>query len=310
MKNPEELPYRPRILISGESAGTGASTTSKLLAEHLSKPDSPFPTISGGPVRRGISNRFRLFQNEHLGMSTDTQYQQFLTIYEKAYQERGLAGAIELLKTGIEEGAKGDVLGYFLDYLKERYEKTKEYDKVWDYITDERTLVNALKSPGFVWESKLAILALKIDQLKKITQFEPTLSHPYMGVLLKLDPAVAAQRIGQRENRVVSIDEVLKRKSEDFDRFNRLYTIGNKPVEHSDLAEHAELQVNTEFNTPSEVSVQILIAYLDKLHSLSQEKHVLAVPAMNDLYQALVAIRGKQFVMNKPDQSPLSKSGD
>ena len=110
---------------------------------------------------------------------------------------------------------------------------------------------------------------------------------PYLKVLLSLDPAIAAQRIGQRENRQVAIEEILVRKQRDFDRYSDLYQINGQEVTHQDLSRLADVIIDTEKNGPTEVATKILHAYIQKLSVTGQEEPTLAPCVINEINNAL-----------------------
>jgi len=282
MSNSPDTQLKPRIMITGETAGTGASTTSKILAEQLK-----LPIISGGRYFRGLANRFDLFQQERASLSQDHQYQSFLEKYQEVFSTQGLPGVSAILEEGIQQGAKGDILAKFSAAVETNQRKTGQIDTVWDYIVDQKTLSDALQQPGFVWESKLAVLSLSLDQLQSAITGVEFLAVPYLRVLLKLDPLVAAQRVGERENRQVDLDEILIRKQRDFARYGDLYQIGGQRVTHQDLYHHADVTIDTQHLTPAEVAIQVLGSYIDKIIAVVQEHEVFAMPVINDINSAL-----------------------
>ena len=151
----ERSSHKPRIMITGETAGTGASTTSRLLAEQLD-----LPIISGGKYFRTLANHFAIFQKENSNWSLNKQYQSFLEMYQRAFDDNEVDS---LMEKGTVDMVKGDVLANFQEAIEENYRRTNQTDKVWDYIVDGKTISDALQKPGFIWESKLAILALELD---------------------------------------------------------------------------------------------------------------------------------------------------
>lgn len=282
MINTVDTHFKPRIMITGETAGTGASTTARILADHLR-----LPIISGGKYFRGIANRFSLFQTKNPSISFEQQYQIFLEEYQSVFSTQGLAGISILLDEGIQQGAKGDVLATFHTAVVANQKRTGQIDTVWDYIVDQSILHDALQSPGFIWESKLAVLALNLDQLQVIIMQSNALTIPYLRVVLMLDPAIAAQRVGERENRQVEVDEILVRKQNDFDRYGELYRIGGQKVSHQSLAHFADVKINTQYQAPTEVARQVLISYLEKIALISETEAVFALPAIMDIRHAL-----------------------
>jgi len=286
MSNSPDAQLKPRIMITGETAGTGASTTSKILAEQLK-----LPIISGGRYFRGLANRFDLFQQERASLSLDHQYQSFLEKYQEVFSTQGLPGVSALLEEGIQQGAKGDILAKFSAAVEANQRKTGQIDTVWDYIVDQKTLSDALQQPGFVWESKLAVLSLSLDQLQSAITGVEFLAVPYLRVLLKLDPLVAAQRVGERENRQVNLEEILIRKQRDFTRYGELYQIGGQGVTHQDLYQHADVTIDTQHLTPAEVAIQVLGSYIDKIITEMQEQDVFALPVLNDINSALSSLK-------------------
>lgn len=264
MNNSNEV-IKPRILITGETAGTGASTTSKILAEKLS-----LPLISGGKFFRALANRFAVFEAQKAHLDQEACYEQFLKQYQDVYEQQGLEGINILLADAIEQGAKGDVLAKFGEILENRTEKTGSVDPVWDYIVDEQTIMSALSQPGFIWEAKLAVLALHLDEFRStVAQFN-TLSLPYIKILLRLDPLIAAQRVASRENREVNVQEIMLRKQRDFDRYGELYKINTNPLSHQDLYTLSDLHINTEKRNPNRVARLVLKGYLHKINSTGQ----------------------------------------
>jgi cytidylate kinase len=259
--------HKPRILIAGETAGTGASTTSKILSEHLH-----IPVISGGKYFRALANRFEKFQIDNPGLDIDTQYKLFLITYQQVFSERGLNGVSELMTHGIKEGAKGDVLATFISAIDRATRNSGKIDSLWDYIVDQKTIESALELPGFVWESKLAVIALELDQMRAIVESAPAMVIPYLSVLLSLDPIVAALRVGQRENRDVNVNEILLRKQRDFERYGDLYHIKGKKVSHNDLSRFADTIINTETASPNEVAKAVIESYIQKLMSISTNR--------------------------------------
>jgi cytidylate kinase len=277
---------RPRFLITGETPGTGASTTSKILAEQLK-----LPIISGGRYFRGIANRFHVFQQEHSHFSVEDQYLAFLDIYQEAFLKNGLVGALALLEEGIEQGAKGDVLARFSAAVEDNQKKTGQIDKVWDYIVDQKTVIDALTQPGFIWESKLAIVSLYLDQLRAVISEIEDSTLPFLSVLLSLDPVIAAQRVAQREDRQVNVEEILIRKQRDFDRYSDLYQINGRKVSHDDLFKYADIVINTENITAHRVAVTALGAYVEKVSLLTYSPEAIAVPMLIDMNNALTNLR-------------------
>jgi cytidylate kinase len=283
MKSPsEQNQYTPRIMITGETAGTGASTTSKLLAESLK-----LPIISGGKYFRALANLFNVFQGKNNGLSLDEQYQSFLRIYQQVFGQEGLGGVTTLMEAGIAEGARGDVLATFSAAIDNSFKKNGRIDTVWDYIVDQKTISDALQQPGFVWESKLAVISLELDQLQSVVSQSSFLTFPYLRVLLSLDPEVAAQRVGQRESRQVDVEEVLLRRQRDFDRYGNLYQIRGQRVAQRDLSRFADVVINTESTNPKEVATKVLNAYLQKISFVGQSELVLALSVINEINKAL-----------------------
>lgn len=276
---------QPRILLSGETAGTGASTSARHLSEMLE-----LPIISGGRFFRALANRFERFQEERTDLSVDEAYQQFLLLYQQAFDSAGLDGVMKLLYPGIEQGADGVVLARFQGVLKAQAERTGTADPLWDYIVDQNTIVDALNKPGFVWESKLAILVLQFDELQPVILQQPAFALPYMNVLLQLSPEIAAQRIGQREQRQVDVSEVMTRKQRDFNRYGEIYHIQGKPVEHSDLAKAADTIIDTELLSPPEVAAKVVRNYLRKIQVTGFSRAAFAQPAVQLMESALTQV--------------------
>lgn len=273
---------QPKILISGETGGTGASTTSKLIAEKLS-----LPVVSGGKYFRALANRFDHFQKQHPELDFDAQYEAFLAVYEQVFKAQGLSGISHMIAEGIEQGAKGDAVAAFSAAIERAQQRKGQIDTVWDYIVDQQTIGDALEKPGFVWEAKLAILSLHFDQMRTVVQNAPTSALPYLHVLLTLDPEVAAQRVGQRESRDVHVNEILERKKRDFDRYGSLYSIRGRKVAHGDLARHADVSINTETITPPEVASEILRAYIQRLSAASSQNPEHSLVLIKSLYEAI-----------------------
>jgi cytidylate kinase len=273
---------RPRILITGETAGTGASTTSRILADKLQ-----LPIISGGRYFRGLANRFVVFQQERPDWDAEQQYLAFLSLYEKTFAQYGLPGILVLLNEGVQQGAKGDTLATFSAAVETNQKRTGQIDTIWDYVVDHSTLYDAVSQPGFVWEAKLAVLALHLDQLQSVVAGADALSFPYLSVLLTLDLNLAAQRVGERENRDVHPDEITVRKQRDFARYGELYQIRGQQVDHGDLSRFTDLTIDTKDVGPNEVVALILQTYLEKMETMVEDGELLALPIINDLHAAL-----------------------
>lgn len=277
---------QPRVLISGETAGTGASTTAKRLSSLLD-----LPIISGGRFFRGLANRFEAFEAQHGELSVDETYLEFLKLYQTAFSTDGLNGIVPLLKEGIDQGADGVTLARFQGILKGRMERTGKVDTVWDYIVDQNTVIDALNKPGFIWESKLAILALQMDELQTVIAEQPPFALPYMQVLLQLSPEIAAQRVGEREGRAVDVEEILVRKQRDFSRYGQVYHIQGKSVEHEDLATAADVMINTAALSPDEVAVVVVQDYLRKIRVTGFSHRAFAQPAVRLMEAALARVK-------------------
>jgi|GEM_PF-1381470 len=278
--------YTPRILITGETGGTGASTTSRLLSELLEQPN-----ISGGRFFRAMANRFELFQTQNVALTNSEQYNRFLLLYQETFQHIGVEGISILLGDGLDQQADGNQLARFQVAITESQVRTGQLDSVWDYIVDQHTLLDAFQKPGFIWEAKLAILALEIDQLQSVITDRRIFALPLLKVLLQLDPAVAAERVGQREKRQVSVAEIALRKKRDFERFGKLYTVRGTPVVHADLLQAAELAINTEQFSPKEVVSQIIWHYIKKVKLLTEAEPSLSFSFIQNLATALAELQ-------------------
>lgn len=273
--------HKPRIFLSGETGGTGASTTSKLLARHLA-----VPLISGGRYYRAIARHFDSFCEEQRS-STDAVYQRFLNSYQEQYELTGIQGANSLLEPFQDCPPSEDVLSNFNRYVAVHATKDGGLDSVWDYIINEKLLSEALQQPGFVVESKLAVVSVQIDQMLSVVKQYNNLVLPYLAIVLSLDPQVAASRISQRENHNASEQDVLSRKAMDWARYSSLYTLGGRPLKHSDLYRLADEVINTEQQSPEQVTATILEYYSLKIGFLSQAEQALAQPILIRLNQAL-----------------------
>ncbi len=272
-KNPE---YKLGIMVTGKTAGTGASTISKHLEQHLG-----FPIISGGKHFRALANHFNTFREENSDLSLNEQYQSFLKMYQHAFDSNT---ADFLMGKNEAEMVKGDVLAIFQKAIEENYQFTGQTDKIWDYVVDRKTIIDAFsKQDGFIWESKLAILALSLDQMQTVVKQNANMTLPYLKVLLSLDPAIAAQRIGKRENRPVKVEEILERRKRDFDRYGNLYQINGQRVTHQVLADFADVTIDTQENHPEEVVKKILLAYIQKLTTITDVTPNLAHQAISEL---------------------------
>lgn len=258
--------YMPRIIISGETAGTGGSTTSKILSDALG-----IPNISGGKYFRGLANRFNKYTIDNRHIATAQNYLDFLLLYENAYNQDGLNGVNHLVGDGFVEGAKGDILAQFGQAIESKFERTNKIDKVWDYAVEQNTILEALSNPGFVWEAKIAILALELDQMQNILPQNEFINTLYLKVLLSIDPKIAAERVGFRENRTVPASEITKRRDRDFARYGKLYTIKNIPIEHGDLSKHADIKIDTQNTEQDGVANRAMQSYIQKLNTLSTE---------------------------------------
>lgn len=276
------------ISITGISGGTGASTTARLLSKHLE-----LPVISGGKYFRALANRFSYFQEQNSDLSVEMQYKAFLKRYEQVFIEKGLDGASELIQKGIAEGANGKMLSTFIAEIEKSMKKKGQIDKTWDYIVDQKVISVALEKSGFILESKLAVISLKLDQLQDIISKYPTFTLPYLNVLLSLKPEVAAERISQRENRPVNADDILLRKQRDFDRYGDLYQIDGQRVEHSDLYKFTDIIIDTENLKPEEVAITVLNAYIQKVASLGLLKEPASLTAVRNVKQAIKQLQAK-----------------
>jgi cytidylate kinase len=272
---------KPRILISGETGGTGASTTAKLLANFLE-----LPLISGGKYFRALANRFQVFCEQHSDSSLDTQYLSFLYLYEERFAKDGLAGISTLIEEGIRDGAHGQTLARFSQAIEASSKRNGGVNPIWDYVVDQKTIDDALRQSGFVWEAKLAVLAFEIDQLAAVASRSDS-AIPFLRVVLTLDPVVAAQRVGSREGREVAVDEIMVRKQHDFARYGHLYQIGGQKVMHEDLARFADIAINTENTDPNEVVAKILKEYLRLLSAFGEFEKSLALPVIDEIWRVL-----------------------
>lgn len=287
------LPLATRWLISGKSGGTGASTTANLLAEHLQ-----LPVISGGKYFRAFAAEFHQYQQaQRLAGELETEndiYNQFLKKCQEILAEQKISGLLEFLKTGLRTGADGEILANFSLAIAKATPKSDaepNADTFWDTVVDQVTIAEALSKPGFVSESKLAILKLELDEMQPVVSLYDGLALPYLKVLLSLDPKLAAQRIGQRENRAVSPDEVTTRQLRDFARYKN-YHLQGKPVSFEDLTQHADVIIDTSQRTPDQVAVTAVEAYLHKIRQLSINPF-LAQPLIEQLSQALVTLHAE-----------------
>ncbi len=272
-KNPE---YKLGIMVTGETAGTGASTISKHLEQHLG-----FPIISGGKHFRALANHFNTFREENPNLSLNEQYKLFLQMYQNAFDNNA---ADSLMGKNEADMVKGDVLAVFHKAIEENYQLTGQTDKIWDYVVDRKTIIDAFsKKDSFIWESKLAILALSFDQMQAVVKQNANMTLPYLKVLLSLDPTIAAQRISKRENRPVKVEEILERRKRDFDRYGNLYQINGQKVTHQNLTDFADVTINTQENHPEEVVKKILSAYIQKLTIAVDVVPNLAHQAINEL---------------------------
>lgn len=277
--------YRPRVLITGEKGGTGASTTARLLAGSLD-----LPVISGGKYFRALANRFVDFKRENVRLSAADQYRSFLKLYRTQYQQAGLDKIGQLLTPGLTEGAKGDMLAEFGAAVEKHASEEGYVDPLWDRVVDGSTLQEAQVSPGFIWESKLAIIASSLDQFSREVD-SSFLTVPCLRVLLELDSVIAAQRVAEREDRHVTVDEIETRKRRDFHRYGEIYTIQGQSVTPQHLKMYADLRVNTASIPAPEVAVQIVETYLEKLQPLLVTNRSLYRPAVRELTTALESFK-------------------
>lgn len=276
------MDYQPRIMISGETAGTGASTTAKLLAEQFN-----LPNVSGGKYFRGIANRFdkHIRDNEYLSIAEN--YQVFLHMYQNAYNSGGIDEVNQLIGDGLLEGSKGNILEQFNTAIKNDYSRTHNLSKVWDYVVEKNTIRDALSQPGFVWEGKIAILALQLDQMQEVIPENEYSNNPYLNILLQVNSYIAAKRVGQRETRQVEVKEINDRKKHDYERYSQLYTIRGKAVRHSDLKKYSDIVINTESLEPALVRNKALTTYLKKIENVGSIHPSLAIPLINNIRTAL-----------------------
>ena len=242
--------------------------------------------ISGGKYFRALANRFQVFCEQNSDLSSDQQYLLFLKLYQERFSQDGLEGILSLIEEGISNGAHGEILARFGQAIEASSKTTGEVNPIWDYIVDQKTFDDALRAPGFVWESKLAVLAFKIDQLAVVARQSNSVV-PYLRVVLTLDPVIAAERVSEREGRAVSVDEILIRKQRDFARYGELYQIGGQKVLHDHLVQSADVVIDTENTDPNEVAVTILKKYIQILSTLGVWEKTFAHQAIDEIRRAL-----------------------
>ncbi len=274
--------FEPRILLSGETGGTGASTTAEKLSKVLD-----IPVISGGKYFRGLAHQFELFRQEQLqsgeNLTELEMYEHFLSICLVIFEQHQLAGLLEFLRPSINSGANGEVLANFSAAIAKGTSQQKKIDPFWDHVVDQSTLQEALSMPGFILESKLAILKMELDESQDIVSAYHGLAVPFLKVLLQLHPAIAAKRIEARENRAVTKSEVLLRQKRDFTRYGQLYHIHARPVSFQDLAANADIKIDTFQNSPDQVVQRILQGYLEKVSQIGEYQSELAFPLIQKL---------------------------
>lgn len=280
-----ESPFR--VLITGVSGGTGGSTTATKTAERLH-----LPLISGGRYFRAFTQEFALFQTANARTSPELQYQQFLDLYSAAYARDGFKGIEKKISRSIGLPHNTERLQTFSALIDER-RKVGIFDTVWDLATDEMALNRAFtkrpgESKGFVWEAKLAILALHIKELQEIIVEQEEFALPFLKVLLTLPSAVAAERINTREGTQLTALDIEEQKRENFARY-QLYHINEKSIVPQDLFTYADVEISTEFNDPDTVVHLLLAAYMQKLLAAIERGNSEAEYAFLELEAALAA---------------------
>ncbi len=195
-----------------------------------------------------------------------------------------------MTKDAPPNGANDSELIKFTDAIEENTQLTGKVDGLWDNIVDHSSAQEALQNPGFVWESKLAILALYIDQLKTVVSEEDVLVRPFIKALLRLPTAIAVQRIGTRENRQVTEQEVIKLIEKNFNRFGSLYQMNGQSLTHDDLVKQADVQIETAENNPQQVVESILKAYMRKV-ALVHDHAYYTTPLLDELVHGFTVLK-------------------
>jgi cytidylate kinase len=285
----------PRIHITGETAGTGATTVARVLAEKLR-----LPRISGGKYFRALAAQFDAYlrENSETGKSQPELYDEFLQQFLTVYQTKGFDGVLELLKQALKTGADGAVLANFHSAIAHHQETNRGSTILWDQIVDAGTLHESSDLAGYIWESKLAVVLHSVDQFRQLTA-EPehaALSLPILRVLLTVDLTSAAHRVAQRENRQVHTDEILQRQDADFARYGDIYTANTVPLKLEHLKETADLTIDTTELSPEEVVTQILGYYLTMISSWASENLSLSQPIVRLLLTALDEVSQSEIV--------------
>lgn len=283
-------PYsQPRILISGEHGGTGASTVAEILSKILN-----IPIISGGKYFRGMAHHFLEFQLQYEWLAPENQYRAFLHMYRTVFEELGVSGVYDLIKPFFGHKSSEFALQNLTTQIKQNLEPDGTTNRDWDLYVNLMTMVAVLLSNGFVYEAKTAIAAGEFTEMQPIIAAYDTSTStsqgnwvvPYIRVLLNVDPSVAAKRISDREERLITKQEVLERKDRDWRRYGEIFTIDGQPAKHRDLYRFADEVIDTEHLTPEQVAQQTIQYYLLKIRFLSQEEQVLARPLIEQLIQA------------------------
>lgn len=253
---------KPRIFISGETGGTGASTVAGELSKVLQ-----IPRISGGRYYRGIAHDYAAYKKEHHGMDEAGMYLSFWNRYCDLYETQGITGIDTLTKKYWELPNDEVVLRELNAAIKANAQLDGELDGIYDRYVNEKVLAAALQEPGAVVEQKLT---REIDELKAVIQKHNNLATPYLSAVLTASPEVAAARVTQRESHhIVTPGEILDRQKRDWARYSELYHVDGKPVKPYHLFQFADEVVSTNDLSAKEVAEQIIRYYLLKIRFLS-----------------------------------------
>jgi cytidylate kinase len=229
-----------RILISGIQPGTGSTTTKNLLNKVLGSPTF----YDSGFYRRVIAQYWKAYAQSNGGATKENW-----DTFEQQFTDNGI-GTLQVAISNANPKTFSDEI---LLALNEDQARFASDEKIWDSLPDRFAFDEANGENRGVWQGKLTAL---IDVILR-EKFH-SLSIPIFRVLLTIDPAIAAARVSQREDKE-DIERVRRENEErrirDWDAFHKLYGIGPDAFDAlEDL-----IRIDTSHLKPAEVTAKILV---------------------------------------------------
>lgn len=260
-----------RIKITGQ-AGSGGSTLATNLERQLGK--ESMVRISGGKLRRAEAFLWQTYREDSIydtvQISENEKWARFEKYFTDRYYGLGLVGILELLQPYFDHPSDNGVLNAF----NQAQETFSPQATIWDIVTDSFLLQQTEQTTdNYIIESKLAVVLTLIEELSNYVDHNQAWALPAFNLYLTVDPSVAQARINQREKTPVSLEDVIARRSYDWNRYGTIYHHAqtHQPLTETDL-QTGSYVIDTSHLDAEAVLTDALLYLLCQLHEMSYEQ--------------------------------------